>query len=346
VASPETGAPAPRVRWGILGAARIAMERVVPATQACPRAQVVAIASRTLDKAQAAAARRSIPRAYGSYEQLLADPDVDVIYNPLPNHLHVPWSIRAMEAGKHVLCEKPIALDAAEARQLIAAQERTGKLVQEAAMVRTHPRWLGARQLVRDGRIGTLRAMTGFFSYYNDAPENVRNQPGIGGGGLLDVGFYPITMSRFIFEAEPLRVIGLLERDPRFGVDRLASAMLEYPDGAQATFTCATQLSHHQWVDLYGTKGRIGIEMPWSMPDDRPSRLLVDDGLSLTKDTVVPVTFPPCNQWVIQAELFSQAVQQGGPAPIPIEDAVATMEVIDAIFRSVQSGRWETPGGS
>ena len=336
--------PARRVRWGILGAARIAMERVIPATQACPRAEVIALASRSLDKAKGAAARRNIPRAYGSYEELLADPDVDAIYNPLPNHLHVPWSIRAMESGKHVLCEKPIALDAAEARQLLAARERTGKLVQEAAMVRTHPRWLGARELVRAGRIGPLRAMTGFFSYYNDAPDNVRNQPGIGGGGLLDVGFYPITMSRFIFQAEPVRVIGLLEHDPRFGVDRLASAMLEYPNGAQATFTCATQLSHHQWVDLYGTKGRIGIEMPWSMPDDRPSRLLVDDGLSLTKDTVVPVTFPACNQWVIQADLFSQAIQEGRPAPIPIEDAVATMEVIDAIFRSAQSGRWETPG--
>ena len=341
--APASGTALPRVRWGILGAARIAMERVIPATQACAQAEVVAIASRALDKAQAAAARRSIPRAYGSYEELLADPDVDAIYNPLPNHLHVPWSIRAMEAGKHVLCEKPIALDAGEARQLIAARARTGKLVQEAAMVRTHPRWLGARELIRAGRIGTLRAMTGFFSYYNEAPDNVRNQPGIGGGGLLDVGFYPITMSRFIFGAEPVRAIGVLELDARFGVDRLASAMLEYPGGAQATFTCATQLSHHQWVDLHGTKGRIGIEMPWSMPDDRPSRLLVDDGLSLTKDTVVPVTFPACNQWVIQAELFSRAIQEGGPAPIPIEDAVATMQVIDAIFRSAKSGRWEIP---
>jgi len=341
VAVSDASSPARRVRWGILGAARIATERVIPATQACPRAEVVALASRALDKARAAAERRGIPRAYGSYEELLADPDVDVVYNPLPNHLHVPWSIRALEAGKHVLCEKPIGLSAAEARQLIAARDRAGKLVQEAAMVRTHPRWLGARELVRGGRIGSLRAMTGFFSYFNESPENVRNKPGIGGGGLLDVGFYPITMSRFIFEAEPVRVIGMLERDPRFGVDRLASAMLEYPNGAQATFTCATQLSHHQWVDIYGTKGRIGIEMPWSMPDDRPSRLLLDDGLSLTKDTVVSLPFPACNQWVVQCDLFSQAVQQGGPAPIPIEDAVANMEVIDAIFRSAQSGRWE-----
>src|SRR3569623_1199382 len=241
VTAPATETTHPRVRWGILGAARIAMERVIPATQACAQAEVVAIASRALDKAQAISARRSIPRAYGSYEELLADPDVDVIYNPLPIHLHVPWSIRAMEAGKHVLCEKPIALDAAEARQLIAARERTGKQVQEAAMVRTHPRWLGARELVRAGRIGPLRAMTGFFSYFNESPDNVRNQPGIGGGGLLDVGFYPISMSRFIFEAEPVRVIGLLEQDRRFGVDRLASAILDYPNDTQATIPYAPQ---------------------------------------------------------------------------------------------------------
>jgi len=335
-------APAAPVRWGVLGVARIALERVIPATQACARAQVVALASRSLDKARAAAQRLGIPRAYGSYEELLDDPDIDAIYNPLPNHLHVPWSIRAMEAGKHVLCEKPIALDAAEARLLLAARDRTGKLVQEAAMVRTHPRWLGARELVRSGKLGDLRAVTGFFSYYNTAPENVRNQPDIGGGGLLDVGFYPITMSRFLFEAEPVRVIGMLERDPAFGVDRLASALLEFPTG-QATFTCATQLTNHQWVDIFGTRARIGVEMPWSMPSDRPSRLLFDDGLSLTKDTVVPLPFDACDQWQVQCDRFCEAIERGGPAPIPIEDAIATMDVIDAIFRSSRSGRWETP---
>jgi len=220
-----------KTRWGILGVAKIALEKVIPAIQAGPTGQVVAIASRSIDKAQAAAARFAIPRAYGCYEELLADPEVDAIYNPLPNHLHVPWSIRALEAGKHVLCEKPIARDAVEASQLVAARERTGRLVQEAAMVRTHPRWLGARALVRAGRIGELRSMAGFFSYFNGSPANVRHQPNMGGGGLLDIGFYPITMSRFMFESEPVRVMGLLEIDPRFGVDRLASAILEFPRG-------------------------------------------------------------------------------------------------------------------
>ena len=347
-ASPGPGSRPPpdsqpkKVRWGILGAARIATERVIPATKACPRAEVVAIASRDLEKARAAATRHGIPTAYGSYEELLADPRVDAIYNPLPNHLHVPWSVRAMEAGKHVLCEKPIALDAPQARQLLAARERTGRLIQEAAMVRTHPRWLGARDLIRTGRIGDLRAVVGFFSYFNVAAENVRNKPDLGGGGLLDVGFYPITISRFLFEAEPVRVIGTLERDPVFGTDRLASALLEFPTG-QATFTCGTQLPHHQWVDIFGARARLAVEIPWSMPSDRPSRLILDDGLSLTKETLVSLPFDPCDQWQVQCDRFCEAIQSGAPAPIPIEDAIANMQVIDAIFRSVRTGRWERP---
>jgi predicted dehydrogenase len=344
-AESAAGPPHERVRWGILGTARIATERVIPATIACPRAEVVAVASRAHDKARTVADRYGIPAAYGSYEELLADPRVDAIYNPLPNHLHVPWSIRALEAGKHVLCEKPVALDAGQARQLLAARDRTGYLVQEAAMVRTHPRWVGARELIRSGRIGPLRAVVGFFSYFNVAPENVRNQADLGGGGLLDVGFYPITMSRFLFEAEPLRVIGTLERDPTFGVDRLASALLEFP-GGQATFTCATQLPHHQWVDIYGARARLAVEIPWSMPSDRPSRLILDDGLSLTKDHLVSLPFDPCDQWQVQCEGFCRAIQTGGPVPIPIEDAVANMQVIDAIFRSARSGTWEPPADS
>src|SRR4051794_31612423 len=318
-----------KIRWGVLSTANIGVAKVLPAMQRGALCDVTAIASRDLATAQATATRLGIPKAYGSYEELLADPRVDAIYNPLPNHLHVPWSVRALEAGKHVLCEKPIALDAGQARQLLAARDRSGRLVQEAAMVRTHPRWVGARELIRSGRIGALRAVVGFFSYFNVAPDNVRNQPDLGGGGLLDVGFYPITMSRFLFEAEPLRVIGVLERDPTFGVDRLASALLEFPTG-QATFTCATQLPHHQWVDLYGAQARLAVEIPWSMPSDRPSRLILDDGLSLTKDDLVSLPFDPCDQWQVQCDEFCRAIQTGDPAPIPIEDAVANMQVIDA----------------
>ena len=330
------------IRWGILGVAKIAVEKLIPAIQKGESGVVAAIASRTLDKARAAAARFGIPRAYGSYEELLADPEVDAIYNPLPNHLHVPWSVQALAAGKHVLCEKPIALDAEQAAELVAARDQTGRLVMEAAMVRTHPRWLGARALVRAGRIGELRAMTGYFSYFNESPDNVRHQPGMGGGGLLDIGFYPVTMSRFVFAAEPVRVVGLLELDPRFGVDRLASAILEYPRG-QATFTCSTQLHPYQTVDILGTRGRIGVELPWSMPHERPSRLVVDDDARPEQSGPEEIWFPACDQWGVQCDRFCEAIRSGGPAPIPIEDAVANMRVLDAIARSARSGRWERP---
>jgi predicted dehydrogenase len=336
-----------KVRWGILGAAKIALERVIPATQRSAVAEVVAIASRAPDRARAAADSFGIPRAHGSYEALLGDPDVEVIYNPLPNHLHVPWSIRALEAGKHVLCEKPLALDANDARRLLAARDRTGRLVQEAVMVRTHPRWMGAREAVRAGRIGRLRAVMGFFSYPNEDPANVRNQRDIGGGGgLLDVGFYAVTISRFLFEAEPRRVVGLCEHDPRFGVDRLSSALLDFPDGGQAVFTVSSQLPNHQALDIHGTRGRIQVPIPWSMPADQPSRLLFDDGGSLLKDNLQVVSFDACDQWTVQCELFSRAVRAGAPALVPLEDAVANMQVLDAIHRSARSGCWEDPAES
>ena len=329
-----------KTRWGILGVAKIALEKVIPAIQASATGEVVAIASRSLAKAQAAADRVPIPRAYGSYEELLADSDVDAVYIPLPNHLHVPWSIRAMEAGKHVLCEKPIATSAAEAETLIAVAARTGRLVQEAAMVRTHPRWLGAREIVRSGRIGELRSIAAFFSYFNESPTNVRHDPAMGGGGLLDIGFYPITLARFLFEAEPARVVGALEIDPRFGVDRLASAILEFAHG-HAIFTCSTQLAPHQSADILGTRGRIAMDLPWSMPHERPSRLVVEDGARPGQPD--EIIFPACDQWGVQSDRFCEAIVAGRPAPIPIEDAVANMRVIDAIFRSAKSGRWETP---
>ena len=335
-------AKASRVRWGILGAAKIAIDKVIPAIGSGQTGVVAAIASRSLDKALATAARFAIPRAYGSYEELLADPEIDAIYNPLPNHLHVPWSLRSLAAGKHVLCEKPIALDAAEASQLVAAREKSGRLVMEAVMVRTHPRWLAAREMVRGGRIGELRSMVGFFSYFNESPENVRHQPGMGGGGLLDIGFYPVTMARFIFEAEPLRVMGLLEIDPRFGVDRLASALMEFPRG-HAIFTCSTQLAPHQSVDILGTRGHIVVDIPWSMPHERSSRLLVEDDTRQSKDGPGEVWFPACDQWGVQCDRFCEAIASGGPAPVPIEDAVANMRVLDAIARSARSGRWEAP---
>jgi predicted dehydrogenase len=331
-----------KVRWGVLGVAKIAVEKVVPAMQLGEAVEIVAIASRSEAKAKTAADRLRVPKAYGSYEELLDDPEVEAIYNPLPNHLHVPWSVKAAEAGKHVLCEKPIALDAAEARLLLAARDTHGVLIQEAFMVHTHPQWLRARALVRDGHIGDLRAIQTSFSYFNRDPANVRNRADIGGGGLYDIGCYAITTSRFLFEDEPRRVLGIIERDPEMGVDRLTSAMLDFPRG-QAAFTCGTQMVPYQRTQIFGARGRIEIEIPFNAPPDRPCRLFVDDGRDLFGGGVETIELPTVNQYTVQGDLFSLAIRAGGPAPVPLEDAVRNMAVIDAVFRSSKSGRWEEP---
>src|SRR5438477_2654052 len=243
-----------KVRWGVLGAAGIALKKVIPAMQKCERATVQAIASRNAEKAQEAARALGIPKAYGSYEELLSDADIDAIYNPLPNHLHVPWSIRAAEAGKHVLCEKPISLTALEARSLRDVRDSTGVKIGEAFMVATHPQWLRTRELVRSGAIGELRAIAGFFSYFNANPANIRNILPYGGGGLMDIGCYPIFTSRFIVGEEPRRVLGLIERDPTMKIDRLTSAILDFPSG-QSIFTCSTQLVPYQRMLIFGARG-------------------------------------------------------------------------------------------
>ena len=331
-----------RLRWGVLGAANIAVAKVVPAMQRGRYSRVVALASRDRGKGEEAARALGIERVHGSYEELLADPDVDAVYNPLPNHLHVPWSIRALEAGKHVLCEKPIGRSAAEVEELLRARDRTGRQVQEAFMVRTHPQWLGVREMVRSGRIGTLRAVSSFFSYFNDNPANVRNVPEYGGGGLYDIGCYPVTISRFLFEAEPVRVAGCLELDPRFGTDRLASGVMEFA-GGQSIFTCSTQAVPWQRVQVVGTQGRIELEIPFNAPPDKPTRVLVDDGRDLFGGGVETVAFDVCDQYTLQGDLFSQAILEGRPVPIPLEDALAQARVIAALFRSAESGRWEKP---
>jgi predicted dehydrogenase len=331
-----------RVRWGVLGVANIAVKKVIPAMQKGERCEITAIASRDLDRARRAADDLKIPKAYGSYEELIADPDIDAVYNPLPNHLHVPWSIKAAEAGKHVLCEKPIALSTEEARLLIEARNRTGVKIGEAFMVRTHPQWLRARELVRSGEIGELRAIVSAFSYFNRDPQNIRNVPEFGGGGLMDIGCYPITMSRFLFEREPARVVGFIDRDPDMGTDRLTSAMLDFAPG-NAVFTCSTQFVAFQRMQILGTKARIDIEIPYNIPPDRPSRIFVDDGSQLGGRSARIEEFPAVDQYTIQGDAFSRAITENGEVPVPLENALANMGVIEAVFRSGASGRWEQP---
>jgi predicted dehydrogenase len=330
-----------KLRWGVLSTAAIGTKKVIPAMQRGQLTTVQAIASRNLANARDAASRLDIPTAYGSYEELLADPNIDAIYNPLPNHLHVPWTIKAAEAGKHVLCEKPISLTVAEAKSLIAVRERTGVKIGEAFMVGTHPQWIRVRQLLDEGRIGPLRSVAGFFSYYNDDPANIRNQADIGGGALMDIGCYMILAARSGFQQEPSRVVAMLDRDPKMHTDRLTSALLDFPAG-QATFTCSTQLVPYQRVQFFGTKGRIEIEVPVNAPPDRPTRILIDSGSDLFGGGIAIETFPVCDQYMLQGDAFSKAVLAGGEVPVTIEDAIKNMSVIEAIFRSGKSGQWES----
>ena len=336
---PRPGAQLP-VRWGVLGAANIALKQVIPAMQLSGISQIAAIASRDIKKARAAANALGIPRAYGSYQDLIADPDIDAVYNPLPNHLHVYWSIRAAEAGKHVLCEKPIALTATEARELLAVRDRTGVLIAEAFMVRAHPRWIAIRELVRNGRIGELKLIVGHFSYFRRDPRDIRSRVEWGGGALLDIGCYPTTLSRWLFDAEPLEVIAMVERDPEMGIDRLASALLHFPAG-HATFTCAGQLVPYQRMQIFGTAGRIEIEIPFNPPGDYRGRVFIDDGADLRGSTVETVEFDAVNQYTLQGDRFSQAVRGTGTVPVPLEDAIKNMAVLDALFRSAETRTWE-----
>jgi predicted dehydrogenase len=324
-----------KIRWGVLSTANIGVAKVLPAIQLGSYCEVTAMASRDLTKAQAAASRLGIPKAYGSYEELLADPEIDAIYIPLPNHLHVPWSIKALEAGKHVLCEKPIGLSAAEARELVAAAQRHPRLkVMEAFMYRHHPQWQRARAIVNEGGIGELRTVQSFFSYYNDDPANIRNQADIGGGGLMDIGCYNISLSRFIFGAEPQRVCGIVEYDPQLKTDRLTSGLLDFGRGT-STFTCSTQLAPYQRVNIFGDAGRIEIEIPFNAPPDRPCKIWHQHA-----GGVEEIVFDVCDQYTIQGDLFARAILDDTPVPTPIEDAVANMEVIEAIVRSAKSGGW------
>jgi predicted dehydrogenase len=324
-----------KVNWGVLGTAKIATEKVIPAMQLGKYCQVTAIASRTHDRAQAAAGKLVIEKAYGSYEDLLADPEIDAVYIPLPNHMHVPWSIKALEANKHVLCEKPIGLSSEEARALMDAAKRHPRLkAMEAFMYRFHPQWQRARQLVTEGRIGELRNIQTFFSYYNADPGNIRNQAQIGGGGLMDIGCYPVSLSRFIFGTEPQRVFAIVEYDPQFNTDRLASAILDFGSGT-STFTCSTQLARYQRVNILGIEGRVEIEIPFNVPPDRPSKIWHQYGME-TKEIVLE----SCNQYTIQGDVFSQAILSDTEVPTPLEDAVANMKVLEALVRSGHDGIW------
>ncbi|MBM79895.1 MAG: NAD-binding protein [Planctomycetaceae bacterium] len=327
-----------KIRWGIISTAKIGTEKVIPAMQRGEFCSVDAIASRNLEVAQREAQALGIERAYGSYEELLADPNIDAIYNPLPNDLHVSWSIQALEAGKHVLCEKPIGLTSVEGQELVDAGRQHANLkLMEAFMYRHHPQWVKAKQLVVEGQIGELRTIQSFFSYFNVDPNNIRNIPEQGGGGLMDIGCYNISLSRFIFGAEPQRVAGIVEYDPEMKTDRLASGILDFGRGT-STFTCSTQLTPYQRVNIYGTEGRVEIEIPFNAPPDKPCKMWHQRGTEIEE-----ISFDICDQYTIQGDLFSQAILNDTAVPTSIEDAVANMKVIEAIVASGKENAWQTP---
>ena len=319
-----------KVRWGILSTAKIAREKVIPALQRGKHCEVVAIASRQIEQAQEIASRLHIATVHGSYEALLNDAAVDAVYIPLPNHLHVEWAIKAIQAGKHVLCEKPIALSSAEAIRLLqVAGEKPHLKVMEAFMYRFHPQWVLAKELVDDVRIGQLKTIQSFFSYYNADPKNIRNQKEMGGGGMMDIGCYCVSLARFLFNSEPVRVLGHVTIDPVLQTDTLASGMLEFATGT-ATFTCSTQLMPYQRVQILGTEGRVEIEIPFNAPPNSETRLWLH-----TKDGSEEMTFEPVDQYTLQGDLFAQSILNNTPVPTPLQDAVNNMKVIEAVLASV-----------
>lgn len=324
-----------KVSWGVLSTAKIGIEKVIPAMQKGKYSQISAIASRRIEKAKEAARQLGIPKAYGSYGKLLEDPEIEAVYIPLPNNLHVEWTIKSLEKGKHVLCEKPIGVNSKEAEHLKQEMKRFPALkVMEAFMYRFHPQWNVVKKLLDEGSIGKLKNIHAIFSYYNDDPTDIRNQPKIGGGGLLDIGCYCISSSRFLFNSEPIRVCGTIEYDPKMKIDRLVSAVLEFENGT-STFTCSTQLMAYSRVDIFGTKGQIGMPTPFVPSSESTSKIIHQVG-SGAKEFV----FETCNQYTIQGDSFSQAILDDSKAPTPIEDGVANMKVIDKIIESYKKGTW------
>ena len=324
-----------KIRWGVLSTAKIGVVKVIPAMQQGKYCEITAIASRGLNEAKKVADSLGIPTAYGSYQELLSDPKVDAVYIPLPNHLHLEWAIKAMEAGKHVLLEKPVGLSSKQAESLIQVSKGEPQLkIMEAFMYRHHPQWQKAKELVENGQIGTLKSIQSFFSYHNVDPSNIRHNPDFGGGGLMDIGCYCISLSRFIFGKEPKRVSGFVEFDPIFKTDRMASGILDFSSGI-STFTCSTQLTPFQRVNIFGDKGGIELEIPFNAPPDKPTKLWLHN-----PEKTEEITFEICDQYTIQGDLFSKAILDNTAVPTPLEDALHNMLVIEGIFKSSENGGW------
>lgn len=331
----------PVVRWGIMSTAKIARESIIPAIRQSHYGRVDAVASRDSAKSAEIANTFSIPKQYGSYEDLLSDPDIDAVYIPLPNHLHVEWSVKALEHGKHVLCEKPISPSVSETRKLIDyAKSKPHLKIMEAFMYKFHPQWKKTREIIQEGGIGELRAIQSIFSFYDTDPKGIFNIKEFGGGSLLDIGCYSVSLSRFLFEAEPFRVCGFMDFDPQFKTDRLTAGMMEFEKGT-SVFSCSTQMDLLQRVLIVGTKGSIGIEMPFNPPESGLCKIWLE------KNNIrEAITFDACNQYALQIDSFSASILQNIDVPVPIEESLANMKVIEALFSSARLGAIEKISGN
>ena len=327
-----------KVVWGVLSTAKIGWEKVIPAMLKSPHCELRGLASRNLEKGRKLADQFGIPKAYGSYEEMLADPEIEAVYNPLPNHEHVPLTLAAARAGKHVLCEKPVALTAKEAEQLREVADKVH--IMEAFMVRFHPQWLAVRERVRSGELGEVRSIHTYFSYFNNDAGNIRNMADIGGGALYDIGCYPIVTARFLFDAEPLRVIALVDRDPQFKTDRMVSGLLDFGRGRRLDFTVSTQSVPYQRVQVCGTQKRIEIEIPFNAPLGGSTKVYTDDGKQLDGSSTTAEVIAACDMYTLEIDAFSQAVRGDIALPYGVEDAILNMRVIDALFASEKTGAW------
>lgn len=328
-----------KLRWGVISTANIGVEKVIPGIQGSELNEVAAIASRDESKAKAVAQKLGIRNTHGSYEALLADPGIDVIYNPLPNQLHVPLSLAALDAGKHVLCEKPIALNADEASKLLGRPEKP--YLMEAFMVRFHPQWLRAKEIIESGEIGEVHNIQTAFSYFNTDPGNIRNIPETGGGALYDIGCYAIVAARFFFGAEPQRVVSVIDRDPNFKTDRLTSALMDFGGGRQSSWFVSTQQVPYQKIQIFGSRKRLEIVIPFNPIANAATVIRIDDGVALDNHAAKSETIRNCDQYGEQADAFARVVLGQEPLPYGPKDAVQNMKIVDAVYKSAESGAWE-----
>ncbi|MEX0882226.1 MAG: Gfo/Idh/MocA family oxidoreductase [Cyclobacteriaceae bacterium] len=327
-----------KLKWGILSTAKIAREKVIPAMQNNELFEVYGIASRSNERAEAFAKELGIPKTFGSYEEMINDPEIDVIYNPLPNDLHVPYTLECIEAGKHVLCEKPMTLNAEEIEPLIKARNKHNVKVGEAFMVASSRQWVKARELVQKGYLGKIKAVNGFFSYYNVNKDNIRNIPENGGGAIWDIGCYPVFTSRFVLGKEPGRVVAMLEYDPNFRTDKLGSVLLDF-HGIQMTFTVSTQLVPYQRMLFFGEEKILEVRIPFNAPLDKSNEIYIHDG-NFLDPRPEKISLPVSNQYTEQAIDFSNAILNNTDVPVSLENARENAKILQAIFASDKLEKW------